>query len=158
MDWDLAKVLNLVGIVLEFLSFWFAAPEILGVDRLRALEQELKKGIRLLPVARAWLVGLAMVVGLVTSAAVIMVPSAAMGPLATRLSLLIVLAGLLAGLLAIEETKIALQERVIAPVLQVLADDKNEHIRRRSLVVGGVLFVIAFLCQFTAALLDISGP
>jgi hypothetical protein len=48
------------------------------------------------------------------------------------------------------------QKKVVAPVLRRLADD--ERIRQRSLAVGAVLFMIAFLCQFTAALLDISGP
>jgi hypothetical protein len=50
MDWDLAKPwVNRVGILLEFLSFWFAAPEILGEERLRALERRVERGIRVLP-------------------------------------------------------------------------------------------------------------
>jgi hypothetical protein len=35
MQWSLVKLwVTRVGIVLEFLSFWFAAPEILGEERL----------------------------------------------------------------------------------------------------------------------------
>jgi hypothetical protein len=38
MDWELVKPwVNRVSIVLEFLSFWLAAPEILGEEQLRAL-------------------------------------------------------------------------------------------------------------------------
>ena len=38
MEWELVKLwVNRVGIVLEFLSFWLAAPEILGEERLRKL-------------------------------------------------------------------------------------------------------------------------
>jgi hypothetical protein len=49
MEWELVKPwVNRVGIMLEFLSFWFAAPEILGEERLRALELRLKRGIRVL--------------------------------------------------------------------------------------------------------------
>jgi hypothetical protein len=41
MDWELVKPwVNRVGILLEFLSFWFAAPEILGEKRLRVLERK----------------------------------------------------------------------------------------------------------------------
>ena len=46
MEW-----VNRVGIVLEFLSFWFAAPEILGEERLRALERRVEQGIKALPSA-----------------------------------------------------------------------------------------------------------
>ena len=35
MEWELVKLwVNRVGIVLEFLSSWLAAPEILGEERL----------------------------------------------------------------------------------------------------------------------------
>ena len=50
MEWELVKPwVNRVGIVLEFLSFWFAAPEILGEERLRALERRVVRGVILLP-------------------------------------------------------------------------------------------------------------
>ena len=36
MDWKLVqKVLNLLGILLEFASFWFLTPALLGEKRLR---------------------------------------------------------------------------------------------------------------------------
>jgi len=50
MEWELVKPwVNRVGIVLEFLSFWLAAPEILGERRLRTLERRLERGLRALP-------------------------------------------------------------------------------------------------------------
>jgi len=37
MRWELVRPwVNRVGIVLEFLSFWFAAPEILGEEPMKA--------------------------------------------------------------------------------------------------------------------------
>lgn len=44
-DW-----LNRVGLVFDFMAFWFAAPEILGVDRLRAIENKLEQGLQRLPI------------------------------------------------------------------------------------------------------------
>ena len=39
MNWELiAPWLNRAGIILEFMSFWFAAPEILGAERLKEIE------------------------------------------------------------------------------------------------------------------------
>jgi len=56
MDWELVKPwVNRVGVVLEFLSFWLAAPEIVTEIRrdegewLRALERRVERGIRVLP-------------------------------------------------------------------------------------------------------------
>jgi len=52
MEWELVKPwVNRVGIALEFLSFWFAAPEILGKRRLRAMERKVERVIRALPLA-----------------------------------------------------------------------------------------------------------
>jgi hypothetical protein len=57
MEWELVKPwVNRVGIVLEFLSFWLAAPEILGEERLRALERGAEKGMLLLPLVALTLI------------------------------------------------------------------------------------------------------
>jgi hypothetical protein len=161
MDWSLVKALNLLGIVLEFLSFWFAAPEILGERRLRAIERRLEKGIEKSPLTLLW-------VAMVAALALMWVVTMAMCWVTLRLMLVgmtpvDVLANVLAVVVmallpmcvlsAALTVAIKLQEKVVPPLLRVLADD--ERIRQRSLVVGAVLFMIAFLCQFTAALLDI---
>jgi hypothetical protein len=56
MEW-----VNRVGIVLEFLSFWFAAPEILGEGRLRALERRVEKQVRQLPIMTGALMMVALI-------------------------------------------------------------------------------------------------
>ena len=150
MNWELVrKLLNLLGIVLEFLSFWFAAPEILGEERLRAMERGLEKGIKLLPavVGARWTV---LAVGMVVT---VMVQVAMEEP--RNLLGLTALTAVAVGT-GMAVVTITLKEKVVEPVLRVLADD--ERIRQRSLAVGAVLFMVAFLFQFTAALLDISGP
>ena len=65
MEWELVKLwVNRVGIVLEFLSFWLAAPEILGEERLRKLERRLERGVRWLPLMIILLyLGLTLLVG-----------------------------------------------------------------------------------------------
>jgi hypothetical protein len=142
MNWDLVKVLNLLGVVLEFLSFWFAAPEILGEERLRALERGLEKGMKQLPNALGIVVAQAVLAPLAEA------PLAGMAVVVAAVAV----AAMAAGVAVADKS----QEKVVAPVLRVLADD--ERIRQRALMVGAVLFMIAFLCQCTAALLDISGP
>jgi hypothetical protein len=49
MKWELVKPwVNRVGIMLEFLSFWFAAPEVLGEKWLLALEGRIERGLEAL--------------------------------------------------------------------------------------------------------------
>jgi hypothetical protein len=45
MSHSVANVLNRVGIALGFLSFWFAAPEFVGQDRLQRWEREIANGL-----------------------------------------------------------------------------------------------------------------
>ena len=217
MNWELtSRLLNLLGIVLQFLSFWLVAPEILGEDRLKALERRLEKGTRLAPsvamvavllsvsmvavlapvmpvpppvpvaaeaitphlvamaalllvtvvLATAVLVPVGKVPPVVAVAGVVLVAAVAAVALLVRVAavpLMAALAGVALTLLAAVAAGVAvvavanqLLQKVVAPVLRVLADD--ERLRQRSLAVGAVLFIIAFLYQFAAALFGISGP
>lgn len=47
------KWLNRIGMLFEFLSFWFAVPEIVGEERLRALERKVESVLKLTPKAVA---------------------------------------------------------------------------------------------------------
>jgi len=85
MEWEQVSLwVNRVGIVLEFLSFWFAAPEILGEERLRALEHRVERGIRVLPLAMFFL-AVVILPFLVVGGGVAAVASAAILALATLL-------------------------------------------------------------------------
>ena len=191
MDWELVKPwVNRVGIVLEFLSFWLVAPEILGEERLRALERRAEWGISRLPYLMLLPVGLVSVwasyqtgsLGLALALVVALL--AALASVTAVLSLVLQRAWLdrvsrvsLYLLVVLETVSLAISRRawywgavvllawvgasvagvllavtlsnkVIAPLLRALADDKR--IRQRSLVVGAVLFVVGFLLQLVA--------
>ncbi len=49
MVWFLSDSAERLGMVLEFLSFWFAAPEILGEERLKQAEATLEEWMRKAP-------------------------------------------------------------------------------------------------------------
>jgi len=211
MDWELVKPwVNRVGIMLEFLSFWFAAPEILGEERLRELERRAESVIRALPVMMGVAVfmialGLGPVVwlkwGVLMSAVsplvlkwkdvflaslclISMVPWVLLAvsivsnrdvelpmmfcwlvatiayigligmfwnPGSARpwmLVLIIILMMELGVALVGGRLTSILRRKAVAPLLRVLAEDK--HIRRRSLAVGAVLFVVGFSLQLIA--------
>lgn len=52
------KWLNLISIVLQFVAFWFAAPELLGAATLKRFELGLRKAIALIPMLIMFIVAL----------------------------------------------------------------------------------------------------
>jgi len=132
MEW-----VNRVGIVLEFLSFWFAAPEILGEERLRKLERRVEKGVIVLPEV-LFVVGVAVMF-------LIIIPLTLNERISWSVAtLMIVVVSVLVLLLL----PLAMQGVVIPPLLRILADD--ERIRQRSRAVGAVLFVVGILLELIA--------
>ncbi len=204
MDWDLTKVLNLVGIALEFASFWFAAPEILGEERLRKIERMIERGILLLPATvillsgglwalvlrsnEAWVVEWVwLTTWIVVGMGIVRLllagdweklaelgesfrtwwgklffaaMSVVVGVIQlweclqwrTDLPLENLLGNVVAALLLLMMSSLIwLPDRVISPLLLKLADDKR--IRQRWFVIGIGMFMLAFICQFTAVIL-----
>ena len=159
------KWLNCLGIVLEYCSFWFAAPELLGEERLSALENSLEQVLLaqikvVLPRRTFWLrvanriiwlrkkvfqlrvvsLGFALIVAVLLLVLVLM-KGAAMSP---GRSLVVLVAGL--GLIA---ALVRLMEEGIPRVLPRLADDSR--MRQRCLIFGAILFTLAFVVQLRAA-------
>ena len=133
----------------EFLSFWFAAPEILGETRLHQLEKYIESGIR--TGIRHWenlatIVSLSFATVWMIAVVFLMFQSFFAGnepvnPLSSRDMLLtlyfpLFFFAILAGLFRYS----------IGPrLLRILAD--NSRLRRRSLIVGAFLFIFGFLLQ-----------
>jgi len=199
MDWELVKPwVNRVGIVLEFTSFWFAAPEIVteirqdGGQWLRTLERRIEQWVRVFP-ATAWAVTtVAAALGTALLVLVLLgrVAAAVLAAVAVAGGLMAVVrygeaaveaaAGVMVSVMMLAMTVAVLkgafrrgeglvtspwmwsvavaawgwaltfhfQDKLMRPLLRVLADDKR--IRQRSLAVGAVLFVVGFLLQFIA--------
>jgi hypothetical protein len=158
MEWSLVEPwVNRVGIVLEFLSFWLAAPEILGEERLKKLERRVERGIRVLSARMMWVIFLATVMIYMAvmrfGGPTIRCMESAVASVTSRVLARIVVAavwgvlGFVAGMAGVQATN-KLRATVVQPLLRVLAD--NERIRQRSLAAGAVLFVVGFLLQLVA--------
>ncbi|WP_413533952.1 hypothetical protein [Empedobacter brevis] len=53
------KILTLLGLILQFVAFWMAAPEILGSDWLSKTEEMIRKAINQLPQVILAILGIA---------------------------------------------------------------------------------------------------
>jgi hypothetical protein len=142
MDQNLAVWLTRIGILFELLSFWFAAPELLGEKRLRAIEMRLEKPLwhwrRLSLMKRTDLLFL---LGGLT----VFTFGMFLGKLPWPLP--IVIPGLLGLLVIIVGTIAEIVMTTLATYLlhQMIND---ENIRQRSLLAGAVLFVLGTILQF----------
>jgi len=145
MQWELVKPwVNRVGIVLEFLSFWFAAPEILGEGRLRALEQRVEQGIRVLPWVALGVMG---AVGMILQVVFALIAKS-WSRRTANVACVVAMVATFWYCMRMATVVGKLRLKVVPSLLHVLADE--ESIRQRSLAVGAVLFVVGFLLQLIA--------
>lgn len=56
------KIFTILGLILQFVAFWFAAPEILGVDWLKKAERIIREAINKIPSLISLILGI--VIGL----------------------------------------------------------------------------------------------
>lgn len=136
-DW-----LNRIGIVLGFLSFWFAAPEFIGEARLKAWEMSLARGIFRLP-------------RIVTTMWVVLCCAAFLCIFNEHLLHLVwgkPLPGMFSwgGFLFFSQVfaSALLPRSFLYKAVQFLANDEEQ--RQRSLFLGGTLFTISFALQLMA--------
>ena len=132
--------LERTSLVLGFFSFWFAAPELLGIERLKKMEKAIEAILKLTP-AIAALIGL---VGVVASC----IKTIDLTPLKDKQvfnfwPLLTIAIGTLVALIG---TWLAsLFSKAILVKLQ-----NDDRIRERCLALGVLLFFLSFLLQFSA--------
>lgn len=143
-----ATWLSRVAILLQFAAFWFSVPELLGERRLKAIEKGVEEGLHrweqmgarirqnaaLLIVA---LGALGLVAILLTNPGLRRLPDMVQGIVAVALASLALVVGLLLEWLLTGLTR---------NVLRHLADDRL--IRRRSLMIGAVLFALGTIVDF----------
>ena len=55
----MVKIFTIIGLVLQFVAFWMAAPEILGVDWLKRTETMIRLAISKIPQVILGIVGVA---------------------------------------------------------------------------------------------------
>ncbi len=158
MEW-----LNRMGLIIQFLSFWLAAPEILGEERLRRLQSRIASGVNLLPslsveVTMGGLAVIAVMLGIwldTILSPILPEPNSAVRwsglPSRPYLLVMVVIAFTALNLAAFwvgRKVSAEVKEKIVPRLLDSLA--KNERVRQRSLVLGAALFTAGFLMQLVA--------
>jgi hypothetical protein len=147
------KWINAIGLVLQFTSFWLAAPELLGQNTLRRFEGGLKRFITLLPLALIWIIILAY--GLTFSILGIMkgLEGGKTGRMDYSFFIPLIICTCLYFIFIFFNKKIRyyLDTKLSQPLTQRLIN--NNETRKNLLIVGALIFTAGFFMQLIVILL-----
>lgn len=141
---ETALWLNRVGLLLDLLAFFFAAPELLGGRRLNAMISVYERGLRLLP-PLALASSLAALATFLAAAAGWIRGQVAQ---ATWRASIVLLTAVLLSLLGILVVRLA--GKASSALVRRVGGGEEESLGQRFLVFGAFLFVLGMALQFVA--------
>ena len=139
------KWLNVTGLILEFLAFWFAAPELLGEQSLKGMETALKKIFSLLP-----LIFVIVIAGGFEIYCFVGTDHTDM----KRHTFQIVIASVIyvTIMMFINKIRRFIREKISIPLIDKIIN--NQEARKVSLLIAGILISLSFTIQLIAILLS----
>jgi hypothetical protein len=148
----LIKWLNILGLVLQFIAFWLAAPELLGVEALKRFETGLVKIISQLPGLLFGFLGFSLGIGL----GIYGFYTGMQGDREKVFSSMYLMAGVMAVYVLFmvffyKRLQVYLQRNVAEPLIEKLIN--NNQTRKAALVLGALFFTVGFLAQLVAVAL-----
>jgi preprotein translocase subunit SecG len=149
----LVKYLAIFGLCLQFVAFWLAAPELLGVEALKRFEKGLVKLLANLPGMTLGIVGFATGIGLGVYG--IMVGLKGDSDAAKRAIIWIAIVFTLYVVFVVvfyKRLQKVLRIRVAEPLMNSLI--QNNKTRKIALAVGAAFFTLGFICQFVSLVLS----
>lgn len=150
------KWVNIIGLFLQFLSFWFAAPELLGADTLKRFENGLIKAISRLPAIFLGVVGLVLGITLGIYGAYQGITASQENGTNFIRSIAIILSisfvYLIYMLFFYKKVQNKIELVFATPMIHKLIN--NNESRKLYLIIGAILFTIGFLCQLVVLLLS----
>jgi uncharacterized protein YacL len=148
------KWINIIGLCLQFLAFWFAAPELLGVDALKRFEKSLIKLISKMPSLILGIAGL--VLGLSMGIyGINQGLSASDGQESNMVATMLVIISIsviymLYILFFYKKVQRWIEKSFAKPIITKLIS--NNESRKIALITGAFLFTLGFVFQILVAL------
>ncbi len=149
----LIKWITVAGLCMQFVAFWLAAPELLGVDALKRFENGLVKLLSRLPGYTIGFIGFAtgvslgvygMMVGMKGDAALVKEAMIWIG--------VVFLLYIMFVIFFYKRLQNYLKRNVAEPLIQNLIT--NNQTRKTALVAGAVLFSLGFVCQVVSIIIS----
>jgi hypothetical protein len=147
------KWLNILGLVLQFIAFWLAAPELLGVEALKRFEAGLVKIISQLPGLLFGFLGFSVGLGL----GIYGFYTGMQGERENVISSMYITIGIMVAYVLFmvffyKRLQVYLQRKVAEPLIEKLIN--NNQTRKAALILGALFFTVGFLAQLVAVALS----
>ncbi len=150
------KLLTAIGLICQFVAFWFAAPELLGESALKRMQSGIQKLVTWIPIIVSLLIILGYGLTFITISAynayqmsktgeVVIDPTKYFVAMAIFTTLYIVF------IIKYKKIKSYLENKVAIPLTHKLLN--SNETRKNALIIGALLFTIGFVAQFVAVLL-----
>lgn len=146
------KWINLTGLVLQFVAFWLAAPELLGLDALKRFEKGLIAFISSLPSLFMGIAGISFGAGMAYFG-ISKGLEAAEGSQSDVIQTMVVI-GVISVVLMVyflvfaKRTQKWMKRKLAVPLMTKLIE--NNESRKQALIIAAVLFSIGFMMQSLA--------
>lgn len=149
------KWINAIGLTLQFLAFWLAAPELLGESTLLRFKNGLENFLAKLPMIVVMTIILIFALGMSGMGIIKGLKAAKEGISKTEISTFIISLSAVSVLYILflvffKRIKNYISEHYSTPLVKKLIQE--EKMRKNSLVAGAVLFTLGFLIQIIATL------
>lgn len=147
---------NAIGLLLQFVAFWLAAPELLGEPTLRRFEKGLKKLVTQLPIIIIWIVIIGFGVTSLVLSLMKGLDAARNGITENEMNTFYIKLAIVSGLYFIfiafyKRIKKGLKTKLAQPLVEKLIN--NTETRKQFLILGAVLFSLGFMLQFIVAVI-----
>jgi hypothetical protein len=151
MKWIIATAL-----ILQFIAFWFAAPELLGEKTLKRMRLQLQKLLSFLPMLIIWVVVLGYGLTFTISGLIKAYKGATSGISQSEIVNYYVILGIctIAYFIFIfryKKIKNALDQRLAMPLVNKLIE--RSEFRSTALTIGAILFTLGFIIQLAVVLM-----
>ena len=144
------KWINLFGLILQFVSFWFAAPELLGQSTMQRFEKGLKKLVSAIPLIIILIFVLSYALATAGYGIYNGLKGAELGLEENELMNYFITMGVAFAfyfvfLIFAKRIRRFLEKRVANPLIDKLIN--QGEVRKQALIIGAILFSIGFLIQ-----------
>jgi hypothetical protein len=150
------KWINIIGLIFQFLAFWFAAPELLGSESLRRFEKGLIALIGKIPTVIITFSALAIGGGMSwygINTGLEASEKDATGMIYTMITIIVLSVVIMVYFIFFAgKTQRWIQAKMATPLVEKLI--MNGESRKSALIAGAVLFTLGFVMQLVVALLQ----
>lgn len=150
------KWVNVIGLILQFAAFWFAAPELLGAKTLKRFEIGLTRLLSSIPLIILMIGCVGYGLSFAIAGVLKGMKGAEEGLSESEFYSFIITLGIgtlvyIVFMFFFNRIKAWLEKRIAEPLISGLIS--NNHIRSTALIIGAVLFTVGFILQLGVVLL-----